>query len=262
MTFNRLNRVTRNVKGELRNCNFWTSRKDFSSVINFDSETILKVFQFSFDMTFGEKGVHRAHRSGGTHYRKNGELFINTFQGKIAEFGIYNYFLEKGIKSDEPDLATWGEGKWDTTDLVVNGKKLNVKSTKSKGHLLLLETKDWNEEGKYIPNLEIDGGEYDYFILARADPDGERIMKDKRLYFSNDVSNQILKNIILNVEWKFDIVGFITINDLINVISEKIIIKRGEYLNQWTRMDAENYYVQSGDMNNIDELIKRLKSNS
>jgi len=258
MTFKRLNREKRNVKGELRNCNFWTSRKDFSPVINIDNETILKVFQFSFDMTFGEKGVHRAHRSGGSHYRKNGELFINTFQGKIAEFGLYNYFLEKGIKSDEPDLSTWDLGKWDSADLVVNGKKINVKSTKSKGHLLLLETKDWNENGQYIPNIDIDGGEYDYFILARVDPDGERIMKDKRLYFSNDVSDEILKKIILNVEWKFDIVGFITKNDLITVISEKIIIKRGEYLNQWTRMDAENYYVQSGDMKNVDELIRIL----
>ena len=138
MAFNRLNRERTNVKGELRNCNYWTSRKDFSSVINIDNETILKVFQFSFDMTFGEKGVHRAHRSGGSHYRKNGELFINTFQGKIAEFGLYNYFLEKGIKSDEPDLSTWDLGKWDSADLVVNGKKINVKSTKSKGHLLLL----------------------------------------------------------------------------------------------------------------------------
>ena len=258
MTFNRLNRKKTNVEGELRNCNFWTSKKNFSSIINFDNETILKVFQFSFDMTFGEKGVHRAHRSGGTHYRKNGELFINTFQGKLAEFGIYNYLLEKGIQSDEPDLATWGEGKWDTTDLVVNGKKLNIKSTKSKGHLLLLETKDWDEKGKYIPNLEIDGGEYDYFILTRVDPDGEKIMKGKKLYYSNDASNEILKNIILDVEWKFDIAGFITINDLINIISKKIIIKRGEYLNLWTAMDAENYYVQSGDMKNINELITLL----
>jgi len=258
MTFNRLNRERTNVKGELRNCNFWTSTKDFSPVINFDNETMLKVFQFSFDMTFGEKGVHRAHRSGGSHYRKNGELFINTFQGKIAEFGLYNYFLEKGIKSDEPDLATWGEGKWDTTDLVVNGKKLNVKSTKSKGHLLLLETKDWDKEGKYIPNIDIDGGEYDFFILTRIDPDGERIMRDNKLYYSNEVSIDILKNIILNAVWKFDIAGFVTINDLITVIKDGIIIERGSYLNLWTKMDAQNYYVQSGDMKKVDELIRIL----
>ena len=258
MKFNRLKKENRNVDGQLRNCNFWTSSKDFSPLINFDNETILKVFQFSFDMTFGEKGVHRSHRSGGSHYRKNGELFINTYQGKIAEFGLYQYLTEKGIETDEPDLSTWDLGKWDSADLVVNGKKLNVKSTKSKGHLLLLETKDWNEDGQYIPNIDIDGGEYDYFILTRIDPDGELIMRKNWLYYSNEASQDTLKKLIVNEQWKFDIAGFITIDDLKTVIRDKIIIEKGSYLNLWTPMDAENYYVQSGDMKNVDELIRFL----
>jgi len=258
MTFNRLENKVTNVKGELRNCNFWTSTKNFKPLISFDHETIQKVYQFSFDMTFGQKGVHRAHRSGGSHYRKNGELFINTFQGKIAEFGIYNYFKTKGIKLHEPDLERWGEGKWDTTDLIVNGKKLNIKSTKSKGHLLLLETKDWDQEGKYIPNTDIDGGEYDFFILTRIDPDGEKEMRGKYLLKTNDVDENILKNLILSADWRFDIVGFITKDDLKTIIKTGIIIERGSYLNLWTKMDASNYYVQSGDMKSIDKLIPHL----
>ena len=37
-----------------------------------------------------------------------------------------------------------------------------------------------------------------------------------------------------------------------------IIIERGSYLNLWTKMDASNYYVQSGDMKSIDKLIPHL----
>lgn len=259
MKFNELKKDSIYIQNESRNCNFWTSTKSFSPNILFNSKIVLKVFQFSFDMTFGKIGSHRRHRSGGSRYRKNGELFINTFQGKIAEFGLFQYFKENKINTNEPDLSTWDLGKWDSTDLIVNEKKINIKSTKSKGHLLLLETKDWDINGNYIPNINIDGGDYDYFFLTRIDPDGERIMKDNRFYLSNDIDLDTLKNIILNIQWKFDIVGYITKYNLIEIINRKLIIKKNEYLNKWTRMDADNFYVQSGDMKNISQLLPELK---
>jgi hypothetical protein len=262
MTFNLLRNQIVNVDGQNRDCNFWTSVKSFNPILNFDKNTLIKVLQFSYDMTFGDVGIHRDHRSGGTHRRKNGELFINTFQGKLAEFGLYLYLKNNGLNTQEPDLSKWGKGKWDTIDLIVNGKKLNVKSTKSKGNLLLLETKDWNDNGRYIPNISVDGGEYDYFILTRIDPDGESIIKYNRLYYSNTVDGGIdtLMKYLLNKKWEFDIVGYVTTDDLIKVINENIIIKQGSYLNRYTKMDAENYYIQSGDMRNTVELGTLLKN--
>ena len=63
------------------------------------------------------------------------------------------------------------------------------KSTKSYGDLLLLETKDWNDDGEYIPNKDKGNFRYDYTILVRFSPDGEAIMKNKNgcreLLFSN-----------------------------------------------------------------------------
>jgi len=56
-----------------------TKKLDFSSVGIFKHETIKKVFQFSYDMSFGNKGEHRDHRSGGKHQRRKGEIFSNTF---------------------------------------------------------------------------------------------------------------------------------------------------------------------------------------
>ena len=41
----------------------------------FKTETIKTVFDFAFDMTFGDKGEHRNHRTGGTIQRKKGEIF-------------------------------------------------------------------------------------------------------------------------------------------------------------------------------------------
>lgn len=261
MNFNELKKERVYIKNGYRNCNFWTSTKKFSPNIFFDKNIVLKVFQFSYDMTFGSGGSHRKYRSGGSHQRRNGELFINTLQGKIAEFGVFQYFKENKINTNEPDLSTWDLGIWDSTDLIVNHKKINIKSTKSKGHLLLLETKDWDSNGNYIPNIDIDGGDYDYFVLSRIDPDGERIMKDNRFYLSDNVDIETLKNIILNIKWKFDIVGYIEKHDLIKIVNKKIIIKKNEYLNKWTPMDADNYYVQSGDMRNINHLLPDLRTN-
>ena len=34
-----------------------------------------------------------------------------------------------------------------------------------------------------------------------------------------------------------------------------MIIKKGEFLNGRTKMDAENYYIQAGDMKDIKELV-------
>ena len=244
-----LNKLTQVANNYLIN-----SKKSFSPSIIFDSKTIKTVFEFSFKMTFGEVGAHRSHRSGGQTNRKNGELFINTFQGKLAEFGVYDAFKSFGFKNVEsPDLKTWKLGKWDDTDLTICDKKINIKSTKHIGNLLLLETKDWNQDGQYLPNIELDGnGIYDYFILTRIAPDGVSIMKKYRILLSNAIEKgeSYLQNIIFNTEWSFDIAGFITRYDLINAIGNGQILPQNSTLNSFTKMDAENYYVQAGDMHN------------
>ena len=59
-------------------------------------------------MSFGQSGLHRDHRSGGTYRRKKGEIFSNAFQGKLAEFATYEYLKCKGISVDEPDVSVYG----------------------------------------------------------------------------------------------------------------------------------------------------------
>lgn len=241
--------------------NSWyiTSKKPFNSSRKFKKETIMKVFDFAYSMTFGENGEHRNHRSGGSIERKQGQIFADTFQGKLAECAISNLFY-KIDPSTVPDFSVYKLGTWDSVDLNIKGKKIAIKSTKSFGNLLLLESKDWDQDGNYIPNLNSESEcTYDYFILVRINPFCEEIMRKNRWLYSNDVDKENLKREILKNDWNYDCPGYITNDELIFSISNNHSVKKGDLLNGTTTFDASNYYIQAGDMNDISNLIKILE---
>lgn len=238
-------------------------KKEFAPDGVFKQKTIDKVFSFSFDMTFGEVGEHRNHRSGGSHKRRKGEIFANTFQGKLAECASCNLFF-KYDSSLMPDFSEYGLSKWDSQDIIVNGKKISVKSTKSFGNLILLETKDWDSNGRYLPTYKseleagfADGGVYDYTLLIRIAPSCEDIFRKERVLFSDSIDKDRIYRLLIDVEWKYEYSGYITLDDLKAITSnDKFIIHRGEMLNGTTKMDAENYYIQVGDMRDCGELAR------
>lgn len=234
---------------------FINNKKNFDSTNHVNYDYIKKVFDFAYEMTFGVSGQHRNHRSGGTHQRRNGEIFCDTFQGKISEFAIFQFFKDK-LNIMEPDLQTYGLGKWDTFDFSINGKVVSVKSTKHFGNLLLLETKDWNLQGQYIPN---NNETIDYVILVRIEDEVTKLLKDNRLYFSDKLDKEYLWSLIKDIKCAFDIPGYITREDLVYLINNGFVIRRGEKLNRFTIMDAENYYCQAGDMQNIERFTEEIK---
>lgn len=255
-----------------------TKPKQFIKDGEISTTIVLQVLNFAFNMSFGELGKHRAYRSGGELKRKNGEIFANTFQGKLAEFAVQELLTSKGLALPYPDLDVYGLGDWDNYDFIYNGYKIAIKSTKYYGQLLLLETKDWNANGEYIPNIDKGDGSstYDFFILVRVKPSVEDLLKEKG-YFYNErliegkgISHKemikreynILKNLFgLNgntSEFEYDIPGTISQKTLLHIIREKYILPKRAFLNK-TRMDAENYYVQAGNMKDLDLLIERIK---
>ena len=236
----------------------FTTKKTFVANPPFRIESIQKAFDFAYKMSFGGEGEHRDSRSGGTIHRKKGEIFSNTFQGKLAEFAIYNICHKNKVKIPLPDLETYDLGKWDTYDFKVNNKKISVKSTKYYGQLMLLETKDWDKNGRYVPNINTENCIYDYFILVRIKPSAEDIMKKLRILYSNECDYDELISEFLNVDWSYDIPGYINNNQLKYIISNNFIIPKGAILGKYTKMDAENYYIQTGDMTNINYLFKEL----
>lgn len=242
-----------------KHCYLTNRKKPFGDDILIDlSSFVDKSFEFAYNMTFGNVGQHRDHRTGGREIRKNGQIFINAFQGKICEFGLWNFFSNNGFLLDEPDIGEWSKGTWDDTDLIINGSKINVKSAVFFSNLLLLETKDWDEHAYYLPNEQDEETAYSYFVLCRTNPDGKKCMQSHRLFYS-DIASKSDLDWMKSEKWEMDIAGYITRQDLIQIIQSNNIIPQGGLLNGKIPMDASNYYCQAGDMRNINELVKLLK---
>lgn len=281
----KLKKVRRNefINGEKKNVEIYefTNNRQFNKDDAFLNSKVKKVFDFAFDMTFGGKGEHRGTRSGGDKSRYNGEKFANTFQGKLAEFAVQEQMEIKGIRFDEPDIDVYGLGEWDRYDFEYNDYKISIKSTKFFGQLLLLETKDWNKEGEYLPNKNRGDTDYlyDYFIMVRIKPSIESIMKEKRYFYKDRliVDKRLTKNEVISSEkellgglfnikdnpidsiFEYEVAGVISNETLKHIIKNKYIIPKGAFLGGVkTKMDAENYYIQIGNFKHIDELVKKL----
>ena len=164
MKFNRLEVDKDNPK-----IKYISVKKYFDEIGCIKDEYVKKSFEFAYSMTFGSKGQHRAYRSGGRHRRKNGEIFANTFQGKLCEFAVYQT-LNETHDINEPDLEVYELGKWDKYDFKIDDLITSIKSTKYFGQLLLLETKDWTLDAKYIPN---NNEHYDITIMVRLEDEIE-----------------------------------------------------------------------------------------
>ena len=118
----------------------------------------------------------------------------------------------------------------------------------------MLETKDWNNEGFYLPN----NAQYDLTILVRVKPDGEKLLKSQKLLYADFCKKEQLKLLIKKEKWQCDIPGFVTLDDLKYIINNNFILPQNSYLNGTTKMDAENYYIQAGDLININQIKNEL----
>lgn len=243
------------------NCFYVNNKKKFKPQV-IDKQFVNSSFNFAFAMVF-EDGHHREHRSGGKHYRQKGELFANTFQGKLAEFIVYNELQKAGLKQlTEVDVSVYGKGVWDDTDLEVGSKKISIKSTAFFSNLLLLEAKDWNVEGEYIPNLNNSSNQnYDYFLMVRIKPDVKQLFQKEKIFYSNEIELQKLKDIIFNQNWFFDFGGVCSNVTIKHIISNAYFLPQNALLNGTIKMDADNYYIQSGNLKEMDFFINWLKKN-
>src|SRR5699024_6134022 len=206
----------------------------YESVGNFTQEVLEEVFQFAYGMSFGNEGHHRNHRTGGISRRKNGQIFADTFQGKLAEFALYNSLTKSGLRVEKPDNDMLGVGIWDDSDFDYKNKKISVKSTKSIGQLMLLEAADWNEDGLYIPNLGTGNEFYDYFVLVRLKPFATEFMKQNRLFFSEKIEKKKLRRLILQTNFTYDIPGCMTRKTLIWLIQNNYFVSQGGYINRFS----------------------------
>lgn len=113
--------------------------------------------------------TQRENRSGGTKKRSYGEIFGDTFRGKIGECASKR-FLEQdplNVPGIKLDFDIYPRGKWDEYDFLVYRKRFSIKSIKHFSSWLLLESKDIER-----------GDVYDYYVLATVsrNEDGSRIL--------------------------------------------------------------------------------------
>ena len=80
-------------------------------------------------------------------------------------------------------------------------------------------------------------------------------MRNKRMFYSNDMNRDVLYKVINEQNWMFDIPGFANNSLLVKAIQDSNILPKGALLNGKTKMDATNYYIQTGDLEDI-KLIK------
>lgn len=248
-------------EGNCYSINNELGKKNFAALDYFSKEEIDAVFDFAYKMTFGKEGEHKGIRTGGTHDRCMGGKFADTFQGKLGELAVFKQASKLGLNPSALDYTVGGLGYWDHMDMTINGRNVSIKSTKERGQLLLLETGDWDNEGNYRHAKDENGSvvpvSYDFNIFARISPVCEYILKDNNLFESNDVSYDQLRAVVGD-DWAYDIPGFITKEDLCDLIADGYILPKNSYLSlngkKYTRMDAENYYVRAADMHSLSQL--------
>lgn len=236
-------------------------RKTYHPEGNFSKDIIEKAFDFAYGMTFGADGYHRSYRTGGIKRRHNRQIFADTFQGKLGEFALYSTLQESGIDVEKPDVSMYGKGLWDHSDLNYNHFKISIKSTKSFGQLMLLEAADWTADALYIPNIGTGNEIYDFFVLVRIEQFATDFIKHGQTYESNEVKAR-LKQTFLQQNFTYDIPGCMSRKTLIALIEKGYIVKQGDYINKYShgnRLDANNYYIQAGNLFPIEQLIEELK---
>jgi len=237
----------------------------FKGTITKSNSYLDKVIQFAYDMAFGNNA--RAARGQGGYTRKNGEIFCNQFQGKLAEVIVYEYLTNKGINCTQPDFKCYPKGKWDNFDLKVNNNKVNekllsIKSSTDKANLLLLETSDYDTQGRYLHTQNgVAPKAYDFHILVRISPDIKKQRLPNVKYKIKDLYSFKLvdiKNLINGINWEYDIPGWIDNSTFIQAISQSNIIHQGDLLGTTTLMDVDNYFIMTYDLEPINKIIPLL----
>ncbi|KGX84003.1 hypothetical protein [Pontibacillus litoralis] len=267
----KLNKLTdtkvKDYKKEEKNVYKVYKKNDFYSKTVIRYEYVALSFSFAYAMAYSEEGHHRRERSDGKKSRNDFEVFCDTFVGKLGEHAVYQYIKEniKGIEIPLPDLTIEGKGKWDTYDFnfEYGGKQRNigVKTTKHFGNLLMLETEDWDDNGRYIPNKEKETGEYTDFLFVRVNYELIFSLQKRYKHQNEQINPESFASLLSDAHYNFDI-HYIPVEYIKNAIENKMIVKKDYYLNTTApsnELDANNYYIQCGDMLKGYELIKALK---
>lgn len=138
--------------------------------IVYDRGQVWDCYQFARRM----RGNHNPNMIMG---RSEWEIFRDDFRGKLGEVALKNYIIRNvpnAFFTGDIDFTVTPRGQWDITDLIVNGRYINVKSVKGGSNFLMIETFRYDENGNYSYNNN-DGQNVrvDMYALVKVDIDEE-----------------------------------------------------------------------------------------
>lgn len=102
------------------------------------------------DFAKGMVGNHATDLIGA---RTDWEVFRDDIRGKLGEIALEKYVIEqlKGCEINQGvDYQIMPRGQWDTTDLIVNQKYLNVKTIGERANYLMVECFRYDDNGNYV----------------------------------------------------------------------------------------------------------------
>lgn len=142
------------------------------------------------------KKMEGNHKSDMIMERDVWEIFRDDLRGKLGEIAVHKYLCDKlGTKYNlnEIDFSVLERGKWDTTDLEVEGKFINVKAIRHNASFLLIETKRYNRYGEYCyANNDGKKVPLDIYALVRLALYTEK--DNKKIDFNEDDYKNIIES--------------------------------------------------------------------
>lgn len=206
-----------------------------------NSLAILKAWTFSCEMI--QNGYIKTIRNGGQNKRNIQQKFIDTFQGKLAEFVFYGLAKEQNIILPLPDCNVMGKGEYDDGDFHYNNKNISIKSVRPNAKYLLLETKSYNQNGLEI--IFNPPKKNDFFCLIKLGFLGQKKMesianfvKQKNIFELNTLTD------LEKSKFHATFSGFMTYDDFISIINNNQIMEKGYLIGPYCPLDASNYFCQ------------------
>lgn len=165
-----------------------------------------------------------------------GELFHSLFIGKLGEQILADIFIRNEFKCYPPEYYSQNE-VGDNGDLIIDYMnrqyRISVKTTMHTNRLLTECVKHFDNNGIYKQGkLDII---FDRHYIVRVN------QYVSRLDFS--LNRDQLFNLIEQMDWKYDIPGFMTHDDFINVIKSNHIINKGVM-----NFKSDSYYIHQLDL--------------
>lgn len=190
------------------------------------------------------------------HFKNNEGRSINTvltdaLVGKIGEFLVYKFFKTRGYDPSYPDLKTRSKGEWDDGDMIVDGKKMSIKTSSSVSTTLRLRRSDWNVGGDYLYGSSGVDDSYKAVFFCRIKPDLRKIFANK------DYSMEDFVDECSNISWIGEVTGFVRKDDVANAIKEGMILEKSSKLDGKMEIYFDQIYFQAGCLRDPDDIPKR-----